>query len=113
MSEMTPTGGAAHFDYKVRQFLMQQPGKRGIDIPEDRYDHLFSIASGITQPLWGMFPTPHQMQHLHDNELDTAEKQHKGLFGLLPHPHAPSLSVGEYESWKGAHKAVQMHGKGR
>jgi hypothetical protein len=111
VSTSNPTGGAAHFGYKVRQFLMAQPGKRGIDIPEDRYDKLFDIAAGITQPLWGMFPTPQQMQHAHDNNLDTAEKMHQGLYGQLPHPKAPDLSVGEYGQWERALQTVKQHGK--
>jgi len=107
----TPTGGAAHFGYRVRQYLMQQPGKRGIDIPEGRYDKLFDIASGITQPLWGQHPTPHHMQHLHDHDLDTADKMHQGLFGQYKHPRAPGLTVAEYEQWKRAHQVVQQHGR--
>jgi hypothetical protein len=113
MSVNSPTGGAAHFGYRVRQYLMGLPGKRGIDIPEARYDHLFNIAAGITQPIWGMFPTPEHMQHLHDHDLDTAEKQHSGLFGQFKHPRARSLTVSEYQSWKQAHQVVKMHGAPR
>jgi hypothetical protein len=106
----TPTGGRAHFEYKVRQFLLSQPGRRGTHIPVERYDRLFDMAAGITQPLWGQFPTPQHMQYIHDHNLDTPDKMHAELFGLYPHPKAPSLKVGEYEAWKRAHQTVKQHG---
>lgn len=95
--------------YKFRQFLMGLPGKRGIDIPEDTFDKIHAVASGITQPLWGRPPTPHQMQHLYDNGAHDPQAIHDAFAGL-DHPHAPNIKVGEYEQWKAAHQAFTTHG---
>ena len=95
--------------YKFRQFLMSLPGKRGIDIPEDKFDAIHQVAEGITQPLWGRPPTPHQMQHLYDSGAHDPQAIHDA-FAELDHPHAPGLKVGEYQSWKDAHHAFKSHG---
>lgn len=95
--------------YKFRQFLLSLPGKRGIDIPEDKFDAIHQVASGITQPLWGRPPTPHQMQHLYDTGAHSPEAIHDA-FAKLPHPHASNVQVGEYDAWKAAHSAFTQHG---
>jgi hypothetical protein len=94
--------------FKYKQWLLSQPGKRGIDIPADTWDKIHQVASGITQPLWGRPPTPQQMQHLHDSGATTPDRIH-AAFAELPHPHAPHLSVGEYDSWKSAYGLYQQH----
>lgn len=100
--------GADTAAFRYRQFLLSLPGKRGLDIPEHEYDASYAVASGITQPLWGRAPTPHQMQALHDMGAVTPQAIHDA-FAALPHPHAPSLTVGEYGAWKDAHKAYTQH----
>jgi hypothetical protein len=97
--------------YKFRQFLLSLPGKRGLDIPEDTFDKIHQVASGITQPLWGRPPTPQQMQHLFDTGAHDPQAIHDAFAGL-DHPHAAGLKVGEYEQWKGAHQAFKAHGGG-
>ena len=86
------------------------PGTRGSRIPEADYDHLYAIASGITLPLWGRPPLPHQMQYLHDNNLRQPGEIH-AAFAALPHPHAPSVSVGDFPDYAHAYKTYQDHAK--
>jgi hypothetical protein len=104
--------GADTFRHRLRQYLYGLPGKRGIDIPEQRFDQIHQHASAITQPVWGQPPTPHQLQHLHDHTDGSAE-QIQGAFGHLPHPSAKGLTLGEYQQWKAAHQAWQQHVEGR
>lgn len=101
--------GADTTAYKFRTFLMSLPGKRGLDIPEEKFDAIHSVASGITQQLWGRPPTPHQIQHLYDTGAHTPEAIH-GAYAALPHPHAPSIAVGEYDQWKSALQMYKLHG---
>lgn len=84
------------------------PGKRGIDIPVDVYDRMMTTAMGVTMPLWGRRPTPHQMQALYDAGMTEPEQIH-AAFNDLPHPRAPSLKVGEYGHWKDAQQAWTKH----
>ena len=101
--------GADTTAFKFRQFLLSLPGKRGLDIPEDTFDKIHQVASGITQPLWGRPPTPHQIQHLYDTGAHSPEAIHDA-FAKLPHPGAPNIQVGEYDQWKAAHQAFKQHG---
>lgn len=80
------------------------PGKRGVDIPEETYDRIYSVGNGITMPLWGRPILPEQMQYLHDNDL-TQPSQIHAAFGELPHPHAPNVKVSEYPDYVHAMKA--------
>lgn len=84
------------------------PGKRGIDIPEHIYDRIAPVANGITLPLWGRPAAPEQLQWLHDNEITEPEDIHKAFNGL-PHPHAPSVSVGEFPSYAHAMSVFEEH----
>ncbi len=94
---------------KVRRAIMQRPGKRGLDIPEETYDRIFDVASGITMPVWGRPPTPEQMQWLHDSGAHTPDKIH-AAFSALPHPHAPTVRLGEYQSFQHALETYHEHG---
>jgi hypothetical protein len=100
--------GADQLGVRVRQYLESLPGKRGRDIPEDVYDAIHHVASGITMPLWGRPPTPQQMQHLYDTGTHDPQGIHDA-FGGLPHPHAPNLKVGEYQSYQRAHEEYRKH----
>lgn len=84
------------------------PGKRGIDIPEHIYDRIAPVANGITLPLWGRPAAPEQLQWLHDNEVTEPEDIHKAFNGL-PHPHAPSVTVGEFPSYAHAMQTFEEH----
>lgn len=85
----------------ARGFLMGFPGKRDIDIPADTYDRMFSAANGLTQQVWGRSPEPEHMQWLYDNG-HTEPDQVKQAFGAMPHPHAPSVTVANYEQYSAA-----------
>jgi hypothetical protein len=96
----------------VRRFLYAQPGKRGIDIPEARFDQIHRAASAVTQQTWGQPPTPQQLQYLHDH-TDGSEAQVQAHYGTLEHPRAKGMSVAAYGQWSGAYKAWQEHVVGR
>ena len=94
----------------VEAYLQSLPGKRGIDIPEDQYDKMFTVANGITQQVWGGYPLPHQMQDLWDAGATTPERIH-AMFGALPHPLAPSVSVDDYQQYSQAKQLFSKHQK--
>ncbi len=100
--------GSDQFRYKVKQGLMAMPGKRGIDIPEDEWDRIHEAASGITLGVWGMHPTPHQMQALYEGGHTTPEAVNE-VFGQMPHPHSPDITVSQYPSWAKAYEVHENH----
>lgn len=89
-------------------WYLSVPGKRGVDIPADRYDKIAPVANGITLPLWGRPASPQQLQYLHDNDL-TEPSQIHAAFGALPHPNAPSISVSDYPAYTAALKTYEDH----
>ena len=93
---------------RIHAELMKLPGKKGIDIPADLHDRIRDVATGITMPLWGRPPTPQQMQWLHDQGAHEPAQIH-AAFASLPHPHAPSLSVGDYQKYASALKTYKQH----
>lgn len=100
--------GDGKLTYRVKEFLRSLPGKRGIDIPETDYDRIHEAASGITQSVWGRYPTPEMMQHMYDNGIHHPESI-KAWFGKMPHPHAPSVTVDEYPAWSQAYEVHRQH----
>jgi hypothetical protein len=100
--------GRDTFAYRVRQYLMSLPGKRGIDIPEARFDQIHQAASAITQATWGQPPTPQQLQYLHEH-TDGTEAQIHAHYGGLEHPQAKGISVAQYGQWKAAYHAWNEH----
>jgi hypothetical protein len=94
---------------KLRRALMELPGKRGLDIPAETYDRIFDVASGITMPVWGRPPTPEQMDFLYRNGHHTPDRIH-AAFSQLPHPHAPTVRLGEYQTFQHALETYQEHG---
>jgi hypothetical protein len=94
--------GADTLKHRAKNYVAGLPGKRGIDIPEDTYDRIFSAARGVTQPIWGRDPTPHQIQHLYDQGLHSTD-QIQQAYGNLPHPHAQGLTVSEYPQYAEAY----------
>lgn len=94
---------------KLKAFLMAKKGKRGIDIPAEQYDQLHEMAAGETLPVWGRYPTPEQMQHLHDNKLQS--DQIKDFYGNMNHPHVPGIKVNEYQDWAKAYTVYRQHGR--
>lgn len=90
--------------------IIQQHSKRGKDIPADLYDRLLAAASGVTLPIWGRYPTPEQLQWLHDNGHHDPI-QIEQAFNALPHPHAPGMTIGEYRDWSHAHQTYEEHRK--
>lgn len=98
--------GADTLRFKAKNWMMSQPGKRGIDIPEYIYDRIYQAAVGITQPMWGRFPTGEQMQHFYDQGIHTPD-QIRDAYGKLPHPHAQGLTVEEYPQYADAFKTYR------
>lgn len=88
-------------------FFDALPGHRGRDIPADIYDQIAPVANGISQPTWGRPATLEQLQYLHDNGHHTPAAIHE-QFGAMPHPHAPSLNLSEYQTYSRA-MAVHQH----
>lgn len=93
---------------KFKRWLDSQPGHRGRDIPEHLFDQIFPVANGITQQIWGREPTFQQMQQLHDMGAHEPQAIH-AAFEALPHPHAPTLKVGEYGTYAHAFETFQEH----
>lgn len=89
-------------------WLLQQPGLRGVGVPADAYDKIVPVANGITLPLWGRPASLEQIQWLHDNGVHEPEDIHKAYNGL-PHPHAPSVSVGEFPTYAHAMSVFEEH----
>lgn len=92
---------------QVEGFLHSLPGKRGIDIPADIFDKIHPVANGITQKVWGSAPTPHQLQHLYETGAHEPQAI-QDSYNNLPHPLAPSVSVGEYQQYS---KALELYNK--
>lgn len=93
---------------KVEQILMSWPGKRGIDIPEEVFDRIHPVATGITMKVWGRYPTPHQLQYLHDNQLHHPDDIHR-VYDQMPHPHADGMTVGEFQHWSKAYSTFNQY----
>lgn len=93
---------------EVEDHFKTLPGKRGADIPAEAYDHILHVARGITMPVWGRPPTPHQMQHLYDHGMTDADAIHEA-FDSQPHPFVPHVKVGEYADWKQAYRTYKQH----
>jgi hypothetical protein len=100
--------GADTLRMKAKNFVAGLPGKRGIDIPAAFFDRIHAAAVGVTQPIWGRNPTPHQLQHLYDQGLHTAD-QIQEAYGDLPHPHADGCTVAEYPRYLQAYHAYREH----
>jgi hypothetical protein len=83
------------------------PGARG-QIPPDVYDTIYSVGNGITLPLWGRPILPHQIDALHKMGADTPAAIH-AAFNSMPHPHAPGVSIGEFQDYAHALKTYQDH----
>lgn len=103
MPELTPAQKR-----KAQQFVMQLPGKRGHDIPEDVHDTITSVGNGIARPMWGRDLDPFQIQALYDAGAHTPEQIHD-MLGAMPHPHAPNVSVNDYPRYANAHKVWKDH----
>jgi len=86
---------------EIEGFLMSLPGKRGIDIPEEIFDKIQPVAQGMAMQVWGRPIEPQQLQDLYVGGHHQPE-QVKQVLGGLPHPHAPSVSVGEYQKFSAA-----------
>ncbi|MGP8161954.1 MAG: hypothetical protein ACLQGJ_12185 [Candidatus Dormibacteria bacterium] len=93
---------------KGKAFFDALPGKRGTDIPAEDYDVMYATANGITLPVWGRPVSPAQLQAMYDQGLTTPESIH-AAFGKLPHPHAPNVTLGEYQDYAKAHQTYQEH----
>ena len=93
---------------QAHAYLQAQPGQRGRDIPTQFYDQMHHAASGITVPLWGRGPSPHQMQALWDAKATTPEKI-KNLYDQMPHPNAPNVRVGDYADYQQALQVFNEH----
>lgn len=93
---------------QFKRWLDSQPGHRGRDIPEPIFDQIYPVANGITQQTWGREPTFQQMQGLYDQGAHTPDKIH-AVFAMQPHPHAPSLTLGEYGQYAHAFTTFQEH----
>ena len=93
---------------QVVNVLQAMPGKRGVNIPADMWDQIHASASGITKQVWGSAPSPEQMQRLYDDGHHEPDAI-KEVFNGLPHPHAPSLTVGEYPQFSQALQLYQDH----
>lgn len=95
--------------YQIKQYIESLPGKRGVDIPDSVHKRIVQAAMGVTMPLWGRPPTPHQIQWLHDNGMTTYQ-QVQQAFGNLPHPHVDGMTVAQYQAWKQAHDTYKKSG---
>ena len=100
--------GADTLEQRVKRYMHALPGKRGLDIPEQTYDRILDVAMGITQPMFGKPPTPHQLQHLYDVGAHTPEAIH-AEYGNMAHPHAPNLKVSEYQQYAHALGVFKSH----
>src|SRR5258708_11904387 len=100
-------------DQYAKRYVAGLPGKpvsRSGDIPDTLWHDIFHAANGITQTVWGRYPTPQMLQHLHDQGHHTPDAVHQA-FGAMPHPHAPGLQVSEYPHYKKAYQSFKSHGK--
>jgi hypothetical protein len=89
----------------IKDQVEKIPGKRGRDIPENLHEQIKNIADGITMPLWGRPATPFQLDHLHKAGAHDPASIH-AAFSNLQHPHAPGLTVGDYQIYS---KALSVH----
>lgn len=89
-------------------WYLQQPGRRGVTIPADVYDKITPVANSITLPMWGRPAHPAQLQWLADNDMTEPSQIHQA-YSALPHPNAPSISVGEYPAYTQAMKTFEDH----
>lgn len=94
----------------IENIMMSWPGKRGIDIPENVFDRIQPVAQGISKQIWGSNVQPEHLQYLYDNGYHTPEAI-QSQYDPLPHPHAPSVTVGEYQQYSKATELFNKHQK--
>ena len=93
---------------QVEDFLSSQPGARGTQIPAEIFDKIAPVAHGISKQIWGSAAEGAQLQALHDQGLHEPEQIHQA-FNSLPHPHASSVTVGEYSKYSAAKGMFDEH----
>lgn len=93
---------------RFRQWVDRLPGRRGRDIPEHVYDVIAPVAHGVIRGLTGRPAHPEQIQWLYDNGHHTPSQVHDA-FMAMPHPNAPGMTVGEYQTYAHAYALHKVH----
>lgn len=93
---------------RAQQWADALPGRRGTDIPAETYDTIYHVGNGVTMSVWGRPILPQHIAWLYAQGATTPQAIHQAL-GQQPHPHAPTVTVGEYPQYAKALQTYRKH----